>query len=220
MCRRLVDPTDVDDYPNKRWLTRGTVSGQQCVRTIDRRSSTNDILANLNFAKMSFQEGTFVNNFVQGLPGYRAEVTAREASQNLEQSMTVFSLIGKNLEHGALSVIRAAAEVVKANLSYKELVQWMGQEVADKYADLSSPTGLRLPELTTGGFHVSGVSALMRDYEIIDAIRTTILPLFEGASAGLFVPYLKPYQLLRSLESRLNLRDEGLLITRRNGSAA
>ena len=36
--------------------------------------------------------------------------------------MTVFSLIGKNLEHGALSVIRAAAEVVKANLSYKELV--------------------------------------------------------------------------------------------------
>ena len=39
-----------------------------------------------------------------------------------------------------------------------------------------------------------------------------ILPLFEGGAAGLFVPYLKPYQLLRSLESRLNLRDEGILI--------
>jgi len=208
----LVDPTDVNNVPGKPWLTKGTPNGQQVVRTIDRRSSTSDILANMNFADQRFQEGTFVTNLVQGLPGYRAEVTARESAQSLEQALTIFSLIGKNIEHGALNVIRAAAETVAANISHEELTLWMGEEVASRYVDGASPTGVTLPQLTTGSFQVSGISALMRDMEIVNSIRNVILPLFEGQAASVFMPYLKPYQLLRSIEKRLNLRDEGILI--------
>jgi len=208
----LVDQTDVDNYPGKQYLTRGTVSGQQAFRTGERRSQTGDILANMNFADQRFQEGVMLNYAAMGLPGYRAEVTARESAQNLDQSMTVVGLMGKNLEDGALWAIQAGAETVAINITYNELAALMGEEVAAGYADPSSPTGLRLPELNTGTFKVSGISALMRDMEIIRGIRDVMLPMFKGEFGNLFAPYLKPYQLIRSVEKRLNLRDEGIVV--------
>jgi hypothetical protein len=207
----LVDQTDIDKFPGKQYLTRGTVSGQQAFRNVDQRLITNEILANMNFSDMRFQEGTFVTNLLQGLPGYRAQVTARESAQSLDQAMTIFSLIGKNLEDGALNAILAGAETVKANITYQELADLMTVEVADRYkVDTKvSPTGLKLPNPCEGAYHVSGISQLMQDWEIIQNIRDLILPLFQNE---LFVPYLKPYQLLQSLESRLNLKDEGIMV--------
>jgi hypothetical protein len=208
----LKDPSDVDNYPGKQYLTHGTQSGQQAFRVGERKSQTGDILANMNFADQRFQEGTMFTYAAQGLPGYRAEVTAREAGQNLDQSMNVVGLIGKNLEDGALNAIEAGAETVAINITYDELSRLMGPEVANRYADPSSPTGLRLPQLNSGTFKVSGISALMRDAEIIRGIAEVILPMFKAEYGNIFAPYLKPFQLIRSVEKRLNLRDEGLVV--------
>jgi hypothetical protein len=208
----LVDPTDIDDFPGKQWLTRGTTSGQQAVRMVERKSNTSEFLAHANFIDQRMQEGMMLNYTAQGLPGYRAEVTAWEASQNLEQSMTVFGLIGKNLEDGALNSILAGAETIAINITFEELAAIMGEEVATKYqvpVDADNPTGIKLPTLTTGTFRVSGISALMRDLEIIHNIRDIVLPMFQDP---LFQPYGKPYALCQSVEKRLNLRDEGLWV--------
>jgi hypothetical protein len=209
----LIDPTDLDDHPGKRWLTRGTVSGQQGIRTVERKSQTGDVLANANYYDQRMQEGMMLNYAAQGLPGYRAEVTAREAAQNLEQSMTVFGLIGKNLEDGALNAILAGAETIAINITYDELVALMGEEAVAPYRVPVSdefPTGVNLPKLTTGTFRVSGISALMRDMEIIGHLREIIMPMFEEGS--IFLPYAKPYQFCKSIEKRLNLRDEGIFV--------
>ena len=217
----LVDQSDVDNYPGKQYLTRGTVSGQQAIRPVERRSNTGDILANMNFGDQRFQEGVMFNYASMGLPGYRAEVTARESAQNLDQSMTVTGLMGMNLEDGALQAILAGAETVAINITYDELKMLMGETEkgsgqfwADLYRDPDSPTGLTLPKLTTGSFHVSGISALMRDQEIIKNIATLLLPMFNPATGGeVFAPYLKPYALLQSIEKRLNLRDERIIVS-------
>lgn len=206
----LVDPDDLDDYPGKQWLTRGALQGMQAFRTIERRTDTGEILAYLNFGNQAYDEAT-LPSVTRGLPGYRAEVTAREAAQNLDQAMTIFGQIGKNLERGALAAIVAGAETVAVNITFAELALFMGTEWATKYADPTSPTGLKLPRLTTGAFHVSGISALMQDWEVIRNIRDLILPLFSPNSV--FLPYLKPYSVLRALESRLNLRDEQIVVS-------
>lgn len=209
----LVDQEDIDDYPGKRYLTRGTVSGNQAFRVAERRSQTGDILANMNFADQRFQEGTMINYAAQGLPGYRAEVTARESAQNLEQSMTVVGLMGKNLEDGALNAIHAGAETVAINITYDELAKLMGAEVAERYRDNNSPTGLTLPVLGSGTFKVSGISALMRDSEIIRNIRDVVLPMFEpGKFGNLFLPFIEPYRLCQAIEKRLNIRDEKIFV--------
>jgi hypothetical protein len=202
----LVDPTNIDDTPGKLWLTRGTVSGQQAIRTIDRPSRTTDILALLGYGSQVYDEGTLVNSVVKGLPGYRAEVTAREAAQQLDQSMTVFGLIGSNLEDGALSIIEAAADTIAINITYPEMVQLMGQEIADKYRQGEV---MELPDITAGAFSVSGISSLMRDWEVIQNIAQIAIPMFESP---VFQPYTRPYQLCLAVEKRLSLEDEGLFV--------
>jgi hypothetical protein len=206
----FVDPEDVDDYPGKRYLTRGTVSGQQAVRPVERKNITNEVLANLEYEDQNFQRGTFITDAVQGLPGWRQDMTAREAAQNLEQAMGVFGLIGINIEDGALDAIKAGAETVEINAGVNDLKEVLSEEEITERIDPQSPTGVRLPRLN-GSFHVSGVSAVMKDMEVIRAIRDVILPMFDKPGS-IFVPYLKPHKLLRSIERRLNLRDEGIIV--------
>ena len=212
---KLTDPQDVDDWPGKKYLVRDTESGQQVVRYHDRKSTTGDILANLNFCDQRFQEGTFVTNLVQGLPGYRAEVTAREAAQSLEQALTIFGLIGKNLEAGALDVIIACCEVIRVNMTYQECQMWFGIDNetgyywADYFYDATKKTRLNIPGITTGAFHVSGMTNLMKDWEQLRNIRDIIVPLAENQH---FAPFINKYGTLRAIEARLGLRDEKILI--------
>lgn len=208
----LVDQEDIDDYPGHLWLTHGTPHGQQAVRTIERKSQTGDVLANLKYGDQAFQIGGMLSYALQGLPDYRAEVTARESAQNLEQSNTIVGLMGLNLDAGALDVIQAAYETVRINISYKELATWMGESVAAKYKDNDSATGLRLPELN-GSFKISGVATLVRNQEVLAGLSNIVLPLLEeGRFGNIFSPYVKPYQLCRAIERRLNLEDEGVFV--------
>jgi hypothetical protein len=204
----LVDQDDIDDYPGKTYLVRDTVSGQQVVRTVDRKNVTNEILANLNYGDQHFQEGSFVTALVQGLPGWRAEVTAREQAQNLEQAMNVFSLMGANLEDGAIQVANAAAETIEINASARDLLEVFPEDIVGALTNFESPTGIDLPELS-GSFHISGISAIMKDAEVLKAITDMILPLTESPS---FAPYLKPYNIIKSIERRTNLQDEGIVV--------
>lgn len=209
----MADQDDIDDYPGKNYLTRGTVQGQQVVRIHDRNSQTGDVLANLNYGDQVFQAGGMVSKELQGLPGWRAEVTAREAAQNLEQSGSIVGLMGENLEDGALSAIQAAYETVRINITYKELATWMGADIAEKYADSGSPTGLRLPELSSGSFKVSGVSTLITNQEKMQGITQMILPLMDKGKFGdLFGIYMKPYQIIQAIVRSTNLMDDNIMV--------
>lgn len=204
----LVDQDDIDDYPGKTYLVRDTVSGQQVVRTVDKKNITNEILANLNYGDQHFQEGSFVTALVQGLPGWRAEVTAREQAQNLEQAMNVFSLMGQNLEDGAIQVINAVAETIEINANPQSLLEVFPEDIIQALMNPEAPTGIDLPELG-GSFHVSGISAIMKDAEVLKAVTEIILPL---AGDETFAPYLKPYNIIKAVERRTNLEDEGLVV--------
>ena len=205
----LADKSDLDWYPGKQCLVTGTLSGQQAYREIHTRSTTTDVLANLNFCKQSYEEGVMVPSVVRGLPGYRAEVTARESAQNLDQSMTVFGLMGFNIEQGAQEAIIAAQETLSVYMPYKDLELFLGPEQAIPFADPERVTGVNLPSLTTGQFTVSGISAMMQDWEQLRNIRDTILPLFKIPE---FIPYLRPYPTIKAIETRLNLKDEEIKV--------
>ena len=209
----LVDQEDLDDYPGKQYLTHGSQQGNMAIRTVDRKSTTSDILANLKYQDQAFQVGGPVTYAQQGLPDYRSEVTARESAQNLQQSNTVMSLVGGNLDDGALSAIEALYETIRINLTYRELATWMGQAVADKYRDASVPTGLRLPSLTSGSFKISGASTLLQNQEVINTIGKLILPLCDPNGQGkVFLPYLKPAKIVAAIVRRANLEDEGISV--------
>jgi hypothetical protein len=74
----LVQAADTEWFPGKQYHVKDTISGQQAIRTVDRKGITGDVLANLNFAAQNFDKGSLVHEVTQGLPGYRGEApTAR-----------------------------------------------------------------------------------------------------------------------------------------------
>ncbi len=85
----LVDTDDIDSYPGKNWLTRGSMQGNQVVRTVERKARTADVLSVAKYYEELFDSGTFVTHALKGQVEKR-EITAREAAQHLEQSMGVF----------------------------------------------------------------------------------------------------------------------------------
>lgn len=208
---QLIDPRDVEDWPGKKYLTRESINGQQAVRETSRRDVTGSILANQQYHDQVFQRGSFVTDAVQGLPGYRKDVTWRESQQMLDQGLGVFQLIGQNVESGAIAAITAAQDVVETFAGYADYERMFGRaalEEAMVAPDPRTPNGVNgLPKLT-GRFHVSGVSALMKSNETLNHLVSVFMPLTEKPA---FAPYLKGYRMLKALETRTNLTDENII---------
>lgn len=208
----LQFPEDAETWPGKEYLVKDTVAGQQAVRTVERRSVTNDVLANMQYFDQNFQRGSLVTDAVQGLPGYRKDMTYREAAMNLDQAMGVYSLMGENIEQGAIEAIVAGAELIYRHAGYSDyLTMFSPEELAaiGIVPDPDAPNGVSGVPALDGSFHVSGIQALMKENETVANLKETVIPL---ANTPRFAPYIKPYKILKSLETRVNLKDEQLFV--------
>jgi hypothetical protein len=213
----LVDPTDVNTFPGKEYLTRDTVSGQQAVRNVERRSRTNEILANMQFYDQHFQRGSFVPDNIQGLPGWRQEITFREAAMNLDQALSIYSLMGENVEEGAVKAVEAALDIIYSQASYNDYKRAFSDEDWAKFEkifgimpDPTAKTGVRGIPKFNGTFHISGIQALMKDNETLLNLKQVIIPLAERPA---FAPYINAFKALKAIERRVNLEDEGVIAT-------
>lgn len=210
---QLVNALDVEDWPGKKYLTRESVNGQQAIRENVRRDVTGSILANQAYHDQIYQRGSFVTDAVQGLPGYRKDITWRESQQMLDQGLGVFQMIGQNVEAGAVAALTAAQDVVDTFAGYSDYLEMFGRGPLDEMMvapDPRRPNGVNGVPKLTGRFHVSGVSALMKGAETLQHLVQVFIPL-SGQPA--FAPYLEPHRMLKALETRTNLTDEGIVVT-------
>lgn len=217
----LKDPNDVESCPGKDYLVHETVNGQQAIRVTQQRDPSSSAMGAGQFFSQMFDEGSMVSSAVQGLPGYRAEVTARESAQQLSQSQSVYSLMGHHLEQGAIRIAAAAKDVVETYASYADLKRYHTDEQLAAWGiffDGGNPTTSRneLPRLS-GQFSISGIQALMKDAEVLDWLTKVAIPL---ANTPRFAPYIRPRKVLASFEKRSGLKDEDLfLIDEEHGAA-
>ncbi|MFH1158467.1 MAG: hypothetical protein V1721_06250 [Pseudomonadota bacterium] len=215
----LKDPSDVKAYPGKEYLVEESAQGQQVVRTVDQRFITNEMLANLQYHDQNYQQGTFVPAVVQGLPGYRKDVTYREQAQNLDQALGVYSLMGENIEGGAIDAVTAGAEMIRrlGDLDFYKAI--LTEEEVAAYglvADPNEATGVGGVPPIDGAFHCSGIQSLMRDSEALANISKMIVPLL---SIPRFAARIDPYAILKSIETRTNLKDEKIIVDEETNKA-
>jgi hypothetical protein len=174
----LYDAEDVEVWPGKVYQVVDTPNGQQVVRTVDRRDVTNTVLAKSGYLDQQFQQGSMVTDAVQGLPGYRQDMTYREAAMNLDQSMGVFGLMGANVEQGARWALEAAREIIETQAGQHDYSAMLTEEELAQFGVIMNPDengGIQgLPEMS-GRFHISGIQALLRDHETLKNLVTHII---------------------------------------------
>jgi hypothetical protein len=109
-------------------------------------------------------------------------------------------------------VLAAAQDVINTFAGYSDYLEMYGREPLEAIMvapDARKPNGVNgLPRLS-GRFHVSGVSALMKGAETLQQLTQVFLPL---SGQPQFAPYLEPYKMLKALETRTNLTDEGIVV--------
>ena len=209
----LVDPDDAETWPGKDVLTKATGQGQQAIRIEQRRSRTSDVLANAQHYDQLYQRGSFVTDAVQGLPGYRKDITYRESAMNLNQAMGVFGLMGDNTEGGAIAAVSAGQEIVEAHAGYRDYAEIFTKEELAEYGVSPNPAaknGVSGVPRFDGTFHISGIQALLKENETLVNIKSVIIPLSERPR---YAPYIKPYAVLKAIETRVNLEDENIIAT-------
>jgi hypothetical protein len=172
----------------------------------------------MQFYDQSFQRGSMVTDAVQGLPGYRQDMTYRESAMLLDQSMGGFSLMGENVENGAIWAVQAARDVIESFAAPEDYLRLFTEaEVMEYGLDqiTSDPDGniMGLPEMS-GRFHVSGVQALLKDAETLSNLRQIVIPL---AGDPKFGKYINPYNALKAIEVRTNLKDEEVFVDENTG---
>ena len=111
----LLDPTDLDFYPGKDVFRSTDSIEQPCVRDLLAKSNMADLLAFAQFTGTMIDNGDFVTEFVQGLPGSRSQITKGEVEIKTEQNMGIFDSIGTEVEHGAVNIAYSMYETMILN---------------------------------------------------------------------------------------------------------
>ena len=74
-----------------------------------------DLLAFAQFIGTNIDNGDFVTEFVQGLPGTRSQITKGEVEIKTEQNLGIFDSIGTEIEGGAINIAYAMYETMVLN---------------------------------------------------------------------------------------------------------
>jgi len=112
---RLVNPTDTAIRPSKFWGLKGGAAPDALKMVETGRIDLNAILAFLQHVDQTYQNNSFVSDFVIGLPGYRSDITKGEVQLKTAQSLSIFDRMGKSAELGGKQIVE---------LSYDMLVQF------------------------------------------------------------------------------------------------
>jgi hypothetical protein len=208
----LVDPADAETWPGKEYLVRETLNGQQVVRSVQRPRTTNEVLANSQHYDQLFQRGSMVSDAVQGLPGYRKDMTYREFQSLLDQGLGVFSLMGDDIEQGAIESLIGGTEMIEAHATYADYRQIFSEDELAEFGivpDEQSRNGVAGVPPFTGAMRVTGLQALMKDNDMLLNLKQVIIPLAMRNSR--FQRYIKAYPTLKLLIERMKLEDKGII---------
>jgi len=113
-------------------------------------------------------------------------------------------------------VQHAAQEVIEAFAGYADYARMFSEGDGELMLQqlgirpsLYAANGIEgLPSMS-GVFSVSGIQALMKDAETLMNLRSVVIPLAEKSR---FAEYILPYGVIKALESRINLTDEGVFV--------
>lgn len=208
----LEDPTDVVLCPGKTIL-RGTnaPAGQPITREVYSSNPVNEVLATLQYWEQKQENSSFVSQYVEGLPGYRSQVTKGEVEIKTSQSMTIFDSMGEDIEEGAVNAVRAAIETIILNwteYSDPPISRVLpNHPFAKIFAEMPIEARKELLKANCD-IKIEGISAQIRDSDLIPKLQW----LMEKAENPLWNRYFKGHPLVKKVVNTLGFREPDFLL--------
>lgn len=200
----LEDWDDLEHVPGKLWLKRG--QGHAFAPAQMGRQNTPAILATLQFVDQMFQNNSFVNSFLVGLPGSRSYVTKGEVQMKTAQSMGIFDAMARNLEYAGAEGVALAHDHV-----WQYMTEWTDPSIQDLLGKRTAmmlhlmPYAHRLRELRGDyNYTFSGISSAIHKADLMGRL----LQVGQLSQTGGYQGLVDPDQILTALVDVLGLRDK------------
>lgn len=208
----LKYPGDLDIYPGKVFEKKPGTGGVPAITEIGVSSQTTDVLANLQYMNQEYDNATFVNQFVAGLPGTRSNITKGEVEIKTQQSLGVFDSIGADIESGGVKALWSVLETIALNWTKNSKPNIM--EVLSGFPEAvvfsEMPIELRreflrnLPDVK-----LTGISAKLKEAEMLQALFA-MMSKAENPKWGI---YVKPYKLFKRIIDIIGFKDADFVLT-------
>lgn len=206
----LKDPTDTGLYPGKTVVTWNT-NGQNAFKEYRKDSKTNDVLAAYDHMSSMRQNGSFVNDFIMGLPGSRSDITLGETELKTQQSLGVFDSIAKDCEFGATNILWATYEILALNWTMADTLSPTKLFPEDPYAkvfeDMEIAVRRKVLEMNSN-IKVTSISSTLRRGEFLQRL----FKFMEIAGQPQYEIYTKPYETLKAAADALSLGNAGIML--------
>ena len=210
---------DSETYPGKTWLKKPNLGSSPPMGEIEMgRPQTSDVLAIMQYISQKWDNGTFVNPFVAGLPGTRSKITKGEVEIKTQQSLGMFDSIAKDIEDGATHIIRAVMDVMTLGFNsfdhpairkqfdvandklLTEALSNMGVMKQDARAQLLD---------VEATIKVGGISATLKEAEMLQVLHL----LMQQSEREPWARYAKHYEMFKVGVKAMNLDDKDLVKT-------
>lgn len=209
----MADPSDFERYPGKMTVRKTGASGS-IFNEVGATAHTADVLARIQQWYQMFQNGSTVNQFVEGSPGTRANITKGEVEIKTQQSLGIFDSIGRDLEVGAVNVLWVIYETIMLNwsvLSAPSIERVLGDQYDDTariFAEMDKDTRRQILK-SKCDITVSGISAELQQWDKIDKLQ----PFFADMQSPIFSQYIRPYNLLKQRAELMGFHEPDFLMT-------
>lgn len=210
----MEDPTDVIIEPGKPIFRaeNAPLAGEIIKDAYVQGRNTDEVLAILQYYDSKRENGSFINQFVAGLPGQRSNITKGEVEIKTEQSMGIFDSIGEDIEEAAIHVIKAVLETIIPNwseYSYPPISRVFPDSPAfAMFAQMGPEERMEMLE-SNCDIKVSGVTAQIKNSDLIERLQF----MMQKAESPLFGKYFKPYELLKESNTVLGFYDPKFIVT-------
>lgn len=191
----LLDPTDLDFYPGKDVFRSTDMSDVPAVRDLLAKSNMADLLSFAQFTGTMIDNGDFVTEFVQGLPGTRSQITKGEVEMKTEQNMGMFDSVGTEVEYGAVSVSYSMYETMVLNWGADSSPSPSRVLGMNPFTDFLERASLDIKKQFLKqdcDIRVVGISAELEKAEQVKLL----MALKQYAESPLFTQFFKPKELL------------------------
>jgi hypothetical protein len=210
----MEDPTDVIIEPGKPIFRaeNAPLQGEIIKDAYVQGRNTDEVLAILQYYDSKRENGSFINQFVAGLPGQRSNITKGEVEIKTEQSMGIFDSIGEDIEEAAIHVIKAVLETIIPNwseYSYPPISRVFPDSPAfAMFAQMGPEERMEMLE-SNCDIKVSGVTAQIKNSDLVNRLQF----MMQKAESQLFGKYFKPYELLKESNTVLGFYDPKFIVT-------
>jgi len=201
----LTDWESLERYPGKAWAKNVASPVLSPANTGGLNFPA--IMGFLQYIDGQRENSNFVTQFVQGLPGTRADITKGEVQIKTGQSLSIFETMGWNYEHGGRAMIALTYDFAIQYLAGNDftspaIISILGPEAA---ALASQWTIADRIERLQGQmeFTFTGVSQALSKAESLQKLLQFATIAASGPYAGL-VP---PDQILRAINETMGLHD-------------